>query len=97
MRKKARETNVKVRLRQGIDLADLENWHQKLNVDCGAGGVSIARQVREGGGVVSIKLAQLPSAIDTHDGLNILNTLFEFEDPRSLSPLLYQLIRERER
>jgi len=97
MRGKTRKTLVKVRLRQGIDLADLETWHQKLDVDCGAGGVSIARQVREGGGVASINLAELPSAIDTHDGLNILNTLFEFEDPQSLSPLLCQLIRERER
>ena len=89
------DANVKVRLRSEIALAELESWHDKLNAVCGTCGVSIARQVSEGGGVASVNLSLLRPATDTHDGMNTLNTLFEFEDPKSCSPLLFRLLRDR--
>ncbi|WP_139313607.1 hypothetical protein [Salinicola sp. MH3R3-1] len=95
MAEKNNEANVTVRLRDEIDLAGLESWHNKLSEKCGTCGVSIARQVSEGNGIAAVKLSLLPLAIDTHDGMNVLNSLFEFEDPKSRSPLLFRLLQVR--
>lgn len=95
MADRSKDPNVRVRLRVEIDLENLKDWYDKLNTTCGTCGVSIARQVSEGDGVALVKLSLLPPATDTHDGMNVLNTLFEFEDPKSRSPLLFRLLRER--
>ena len=84
---------VRVHIRNGVDLYLLVSAESPLKVPCGSIGRSIAQRVLEGGGVASIPLSDIRMAIDTQDGVNAIMDNFNLEDPKTLRPLLFELLR----